>query len=215
MLFRFFFWDFDGTLFNTYPRMARAFLKGMADAGLSASLEETEALMKVKLWHACETFASRSGGRVSPEALLLGYRRHSEEEGPETMRPYPGTREVLRRIRQEGGWNFIYTHRGETCLPALRREGFLEYFKDFVTADMGFAAKPSPEGLNYLIEKHGLDRTQCVMIGDRDLDLESGVNAGIACALFDADGYGAACPTPYRYHDMQALLRGLVEAPGN
>ena len=215
MLFNHFFWDFDGTLFDTYPRMARAMLKGMRDHGLNAPEALVEERMKVKLWYACETFSLESGGRVSPEELLAGYRRHSEEEGPETMRPYPGAREVLGEIQRRGGENYIYTHRGETCLPALEREGLTAFFADFVTADMGFPSKPSPDGLNYLIEKHGLDRKKCVMIGDRDLDLESGVNAGIACALFDADGYGAACPTPYRYHDMKELMRGLVEAPGN
>ena len=213
MVFTEFFWDFDGTLFDTYGRITRAMLKGMADCGLEASPEEVRGLMKVRLWHACETFAASSGGRATAEELLQGYKRHSEEEGPESMRLYPGAADVLREIRRRGGRNYILTHRGETCLPALEREGIADCFTDLVTADMGFPAKPAPDGLNYLIEKHGLDRRQCVMIGDRDLDLECGVNAGIACALFDADGCGASCPTPYAYGSMEALLEGLVTGP--
>ncbi len=212
MIFTEFFWDFDGTLFDTYPRLTRALLRGMADHGLAAPPEEAEALMKIKLLHACETYAAKSGGRVTAQDLLDGYRRHSEDEGPESMRPYPGAAEVLREIRRRGGRNYIFTHRGQTCLPALEREGMADLFCDLVTSEMGFPAKPAPDGLLYLIRKHALDPGACVMIGDRDLDLESGLNAGIACALFDADGYGTRCSTPYVYKDMNALMDGLVKA---
>ena len=74
----------------------------------------------------------------------------------------------------------------------------------------GFPAKPAPDALNFLIQKHGLDRAQCVMLGDRDIDLDAGKNAGIACALFDPEGFYPDYDTPWRFSDMAALRRALT-----
>jgi phosphoglycolate phosphatase-like HAD superfamily hydrolase len=41
--------------------------------------------------------------------------------------------------------------------------------------------------LNYLLDKHQVDRHRAVMVGDRNLDIEAGHNAGIAGYLFDID----------------------------
>ena len=33
-----FFWDFDGTLFDTYPRMARAMARALAELAMTRSM---------------------------------------------------------------------------------------------------------------------------------------------------------------------------------
>ena len=35
MKYRHLIWDFDGTLFDTYPRICRAYQKALADAGIA------------------------------------------------------------------------------------------------------------------------------------------------------------------------------------
>ncbi len=214
MRFTEFFWDFDGTLFDTYPRMLRAFLKGLGDHGIDAEGGEALAWMKESLGAAAEHYAAESGGRASAEELLSAYRAHSEEESFDTMKPYPGTEGMLRAVRERGGHNYLFTHRGETALPALGREGLDIFFRDAVTRSMGFAPKPAPDGLVYLMDKYRLDADACIMIGDREMDLLSGVRAGMACALFDADGYGELCRTrtPYRAGSMEALQKMLIES---
>lgn len=39
--------------------------------------------------------------------------------------------------------------------------------------------KPSPRFINEMVEKYGLDKAQCYMVGDKQSDLEAGINAGI------------------------------------
>lgn len=82
----------------------------------------------------------------------------------------------------------MLTHRNESAKEILKRDGLLEYFKDFVTADDNFKRKPDPESLDYLLDKHQIDRKTAVMVGDRTLDVDAGHNAGIAGILFDPDG---------------------------
>ena len=78
----------------------------------------------------------------------------------------------------------------------LNHDGLSDLFSDAVTRLDGFPAKPAPDALRYLIQKHRLDLSRCVMVGDRDIDLDAAKNAGIACALFDPDGFYDDYETP-------------------
>ena len=49
---------------------------------------------------------------------------------------------------------------------------------------MNFAQKPSPDAVNWICETYGLDKSETVMIGDREIDVLSGKNAGVSGCLF-------------------------------
>ena len=205
MKFTDFFWDFDGTLFDTYPRINRAIQNALKDCGITVSLETIEPLSKVNVRHAIDTLAGDKA-----KAVAARYEAHEPEEGFDSMRPYPGVLRLLRSICDHGGRNYLYTHRGRSSLEALAHYGMTPYFADFVTSENGFPLKPAPDALRYLMEKHRLDAASCVMLGDRDIDLGSGKNADMACALFDPGHYYDAYDITLRYTDMFDLMADLV-----
>jgi len=207
MRYRHFFWDFDGTLYDTYGRITRAFLKGLRDLGIQASYREVYALNKQSNQECARVFAARIG--VREEDILSAYRAHSEEESIDGVALYPGARDALETVIARGGENYLYTHRGESLFKFLRRDGIESLFADRVTSLDGFPRKPAPDALNHLIEKHGLSRAECVMIGDRGIDLDSGKNAGMACALFDPEGFYPDYDTPWRFKTMAELAAAL------
>ena len=47
------------------------------------------------------------------------------------------------------------------------------------------------------------------MIGDRDIDLEAGKNAGMDGALFDPEDFYADYPAALRFHSMGEFARAL------
>ncbi|MBQ9197672.1 MAG: HAD-IA family hydrolase [Clostridia bacterium] len=200
-----FFWDFDGTLFDTYPRVNRAIQNALNDIGIKASIETIEPLSKIMLRH---TFHVLCPGQEAQ--AWERYQAHAEEEGYVSMRPYPGAERLLRAVCAGGGRNYLYTHRDHTAQDALRHYGLERYFTDFVGKENGFPSKPAPDALQYLMKKHGLDPADCVMLGDRDIDLDSGKNAGMACALFDPGHYYDDYDTPWRFTDMLEMTAALV-----
>ncbi len=203
------FWDFDGTLFDTYPRITRAFMRGLEDAGITTTYETAFARVKVSLGHAARLYAGEAG--ISESVLSEGYRRHAEDEGIDGFRLFPDTKETLERIVEAGGHHYLYTHRGETALPALDHAGIIGLFRDAVTGKMGFPLKPAPEALQYLMHRWKLRSEDCLMVGDRVIDVQAGLNAGMAGVMLDPDGLCPDMPGVFRCRDMKEFARWIAQ----
>lgn len=204
MIYRHFFWDFDGTLYDTYGRITRAAQSALHDLGLPVSFGEVYSHVKRSLHTVYLTFAQPRG--ITEEVFMAAYRSHSESEGPESIRLYPGARAFLEAVLQNGGCHYLYTHRGhESASAALNRDGITPFFRDFVTSREGFPSKPAPDALAYLVKKHGLPLAECIMLGDRDIDVEAARNAGMAAALFDPDDFYLDYPVDRRFHHFSEM----------
>lgn len=180
------FWDFDGTLLDTYPAMVRAFLAGAAEYGIAIAPERALALMKDTLWHCCQVVGAEHG--VDALALVAAFRRHEQDELAKGLPPMPGVPEALAAMRDAGVKHYLATHRDLQSCELLEKAGLLRFFSGFVTQEDKLPRKPAPDMLLHLMAKHGLDPLECVMIGDRPLDTESGMAAGILSVLIDPEG---------------------------
>ncbi len=56
--------------------------------------------------------------------------------------------------------------------------------------------KPSPRFVHEMAVQHSLDRAACWMVGDRESDLDAGLNAGIRAAAVCTGKYDAAAWAP-------------------
>lgn len=185
MMKREFIWDFDGTLLDTYPAMVQAFVQVVADLGGELTPAETYQMMRQQSVGVAErTVAQRYGWDW--HQLRAGYQK-LEPELQIQPQAFEGAADVLAKVKAVGGHNYLMTHRNDAALTYLAQAGLQTYFDDFVTAAQPFPRKPNPAALNYLLDKHQVDRQQAVMVGDRNLDIDAGHNAQIAGFLFDYD----------------------------
>lgn len=200
------FWDFDGTLFDTYPRVVRAFQKGLRLKGIGVSDDEVLRLVKITLGHAAQTLGRDEAER---EELLRLYFANAEGEGPEGLITYPGAADVLHKVVRLGSRNYLYTHRDRSGPEALALRGLEGLFVDMVTHEHSFPHKPAPDALLHLIEKHALSPADCVMVGDRPIDVDAAHNAGIDSILFDPDGFYPDYPASHRFRSFAEMLEVL------
>ncbi len=189
------FWDFDGTLIDTYPAMVRAFTAGAAEFALTLDPQYVLDLMKNCMTHCCETISRESG--VPAGDLAAAFRRHERAELDKGVPPMPGIPEALERMAGRGVRHYVATHRGLECMELLAKAG-LDCFAGQVTIENGLPRKPAPDMMHYLMDKFGLPPEECAMIGDRPLDAESGMAAGILGILIDPEG---------RFRDAKCDLR--------
>lgn len=203
MLFRDYIWDFDGTLYDSYPRMIKAYRKVLSTLGFDIQEDELLKKAKVSLRSAAIGFAEALNIDISE---LMRKMVDYERSVAEPLEPYPGAREVCEAIVANGGRNFLYTHRNLGAREALEYSGMLHLFTDLVTSEDNFPNKPAPDAILSLIEKHGIDQARAVMVGDRNIDIEAGLNAGIEGCLFDAGGFYDDYEVKYRVHALSEMF---------
>ena len=194
-------YDFDGTLSDTYPCFTEAVLQTLKDFGLSDSYESVYAKLKVSVGHALKSY---DFGIDSAEARKHFHKIH-DEIAPKIQKPYPETEEILRYAMAQGHKNYLYTHSGKIVKILLEQWGIADCFEDIIDSTMKFPNKPAPDALNYLCEKHGLDKKDCIMIGDRDIDTDCGRNAGMKGCLFDPEHYYDSADVDYRIQNLLQL----------
>ncbi len=113
----------------------------------------------------------------------------------------PGVVEGLRRARELGYQLFLFTNQSGigrgyyTIEDAHRVNARMEEMIGLsrpLFIEIGIAPeapdqpslyrKPSPRFITEMIAKYNLDPEQCIMVGDRESDIEAGLNAKIRCA---------------------------------
>lgn len=204
-----FLWDFDGTLMDTYPAMVKAFRRAVTELGGQVSATETYRMMRQQsVGYAERTVAAKYGWDW--QALRAGY-QHFEPQYQTAPVAFTGAEQVLAAVRAAGGHNYLMTHRDRQALSYLQAAGLADFFSDAVTAEQPFARKPDPAALNYLLDRHAVDRTQAIMVGDRNLDVDAGHNAGIAGALFDIDHLVTVTSHPEVQVDRLTELMTIVD----
>ena len=198
-------WDFDGTLYDTYPLMAQALLAALAQYGKHVPYGELYTRIKHKLYPAIVTLAARFNLPV--DALAAAYRaQRALQPRPPAM---PGLAQCLRATAELGCHHYLFTHSDHHAIQQLATDGLAVYFSDYITREQGFADKPSPEAILHLMQKHGFTAKAALMIGDRDLDIQSAAYAGVAGVLFDPGQFFPMLNAAYRVQSL-AEISGLL-----
>ena len=200
-------WDFDGTLFDTYPAISRAFQQALADFGASAPLSEIESLCLVEVSHCATVLAARFG--LEMDAFTGAFGKHYAAIPLASQPPFPGVREVCERIAAAGGVNAIVTHRsGETADRILAQHGLRSLFVEVITRDDGYPRKPDPAAFLAVLRHQGLDPQETLAIGDREIDILAGRAAGLATCLYR--GTQASIAADIAISDFAELLAYLA-----
>jgi D-glycero-D-manno-heptose 1,7-bisphosphate phosphatase len=124
---------------------------------------------------------------------------------PAKVRAYQGAAEALSRARSLGWSIIIITNQSGIGRGYFSRDQFLEVQGELIrqlggTIDATYMSpdlpdtgslrrKPAPGMILEAAEEHGIDLARSFMVGDRNLDIECGRNAGVKTILVQT-GYG-------------------------
>ncbi|HFR3701628.1 TPA: HAD-IA family hydrolase [Streptococcus suis] len=181
-----FIWDLDGTLLDSYQAILAGIEETYAQFDIPFDREEIHAFI---LTYSVKDLLARDAQKYGKDLAQLNQARaNSLREKNTAIQLMEGTREVLEWTVQEGIQNFIYTHKSDNAFQVLEDLGVDHYFTEILTSDSGFARKPAPEALLYLIEKYDLDKSTTYYVGDRLLDVETALAAGIGSINLQIDG---------------------------
>ncbi|KYZ68996.1 HAD-IA family hydrolase [Bacillus sp. GZT] len=163
-------WDFDGTLFDTYPLYTKILSQVL---GEEISEEEIYTNLKVSFSHAIDYY--KISKKQLSEIDVLESRITIED-----IKPFEKVEEVLKFADK----NVIMTHKDRAgVLSILNHYGWGKYFVDMVTIGDGFPRKPNSLAYDHLHKKHNID----LAIGDRELDLIPAKELGISTCMFQGN----------------------------
>ena len=194
--------DFDGTLSDSYPSFVKAMKTVMQRYGIEKSAEEIYLLLKK--YSTAYVFDTCGFGEFKSDAKRQ-FRELSDELLRSEATPMAGAENILRFIAENGGYSYIYSHSGDIVLSNVKRWGLEGYFQDYQLGDTEFPRKPAPDALLNLMKKNGLNADECVMVGDRDIDILAGKNAGVAGILMDTEGYYPQLSVEYRISELKDI----------
>lgn len=206
-----FIWDFDGTLYDTYPVMTQAFVDALKEFGiLNVDVAALYRDLKIRsVQAAAESFAAKY--HCSSKDITAAYHRieHATQQAPA---PYPGAEAVLKAVIDHSGRNFLDTHRDQSVYQYLDQNGLSQYFSGGVDASQDFPRKPDPGAINTIVAQYQLDPATTVMVGDRSLDIIAGNNAGVQTIYFNVDGYNDAPSATYQVEQLTDILQLLPKS---
>lgn len=200
-----YFWDLDGTLYDTYPQMVNAFAQTLIHFHVTPNKDAIYTIMRqTSLGKAFDYYAEKNNlDRAELEKIY-----YPLEQRLQSPKLFNGVQSVLQQVVLNGGQNYLLTHRDSSAMKFIEHDGIKSLFTDFITSEQPFPRKPDPTSLNYLIDQHNVDRDNAVMVGDRNLDIQAGHNAGIAGVLFDPDDLIEIEEIPERkIHEMTELQK--------
>ena len=194
--------DFDGTLSDSYPSFVKAMNIVMQRYGIKKTDEEIYYLLKK--YSTAYVFDNCGFGEFKSEAKRQ-FRELSDEILRKDAIPMAGAEEVLNFIIANGAKSYIYSHSGDIVLSNVKRWGFEKYFTDYQLGDTDFPRKPAPDALLNLMKKNGLKANECIMVGDRDIDILAGKNAGMVGILMDTEEYYTHLSVEYRITELKQI----------
>ena len=137
------------------------------------------------------------GGQRHPEAggaFLAGKRPHAGAAGGHAGRvhrpvrchkedktaPYPGIPELLDELRAQGVQCAVFSNKADPLCGKIIAHYFgTGRFTAVRGSRPGVPTKPDPAGLYALMDEIGADRSATLFVGDSDVDILTGHNAGL------------------------------------
>ncbi|MGX7203817.1 HAD-IA family hydrolase [Enterococcus pingfangensis] len=195
-------WDFDGTIYDSYPIMLKALMTTFNEFELE--INEETVYRKIKEESIRQMIID---WQLPAPTFDQKYHAYEAQQNKASF-PFTEAEETLKILREKGGQHFILTHRTvASTWKLLRRDGLDGLITAIIGSDSNFPRKPDPAAINYFIADYRLDPAQTVMIGDRRLDIEAGSNAGIQTVFFDIDHFGQKIKATHYINNLKEMVQ--------
>lgn len=195
-------WDFDGTLFDTYPSMLEAFKRALKDYEIEEKEYDILQHMKISASKAINHYVMKYNLPEDFPKRFVGYEKATIPGG---VIPFPHAQEVCEEFIKKGGRNFIVTHRGNSTYKYLKNYNMEELFAEIVTKHNGFKRKPDAEGFLYIINKYRLKKEETIIVGDRDFEIIGAKEAGIKVCLYNTNNITITVQPDYQVESLKEL----------
>lgn len=172
------FFDYDGTIADTIPGIVSAVNAMLQKLGLSQR-ESGEIISFIGNGQKYLIEASvGSKKEITYDDAYAVFDEYYKNHLDDQLKLYPGVKEGLEYFKDTV--KIIISNKNTVYIEAgLEMLGIDAYFKDVLGGDLTEQRKPSPDSLYKLLKKYNVSPQNAVIVGDMDIDIKTGKNAGI------------------------------------
>lgn len=172
--------DFDGTLVESAPGILATANAMAAHYGMKKfTLKQVQAAVGTGLDNFIEDMFPDVIKKVSTDKLIKQYRRLYDINYKKGLKMFKGVKETLKELKSKGIKLAIVSNKLSQYVKGINEElGIDGYFDIILGSESVPKRKPHPYPLNLLMKKYKIDKSQTLMIGDSQFDVEAGKRAG-------------------------------------
>ena len=176
--------DMDGTILNTLDDMTDSLnvILGKYKFPLH-TVEEVRFMVGNGIPKLIERAIPDGRNNSDFEKLLNDFIEYYEKHCAEKTAPYAGIPECIKKLREAGIKIAVNTNKVEAAAIALCDDYFPGLFDIISGSRPGMPPKPAPDGIYEILKRAQMDGKsegqRAVFIGDSDVDMQTGMNAGL------------------------------------
>lgn len=174
--------DLDGTLVNSLEDLANSTNFALEKNGFEAY--PTESYRRFVGDGVPMLIKRALGDRDTKEAeqkLLGDFNAFYDAHYADNTRPYDGNLELLEGVKRRGVKSAVLSNKPDNFVKIIMKRLFPEYEFSWVQGKAeGFPKKPDPTALNFILKSLGVSKEEVLYIGDSNVDVFTGKNAGVA-----------------------------------
>lgn len=175
--------DLDGTLTDTIESLTYSVGETLKEMGLPVITREQ-----------CQSFVGNGARYLMDKALRAAgdedasrieeamevYGRVFDENCTYHVAPYEGIENMLSELRKKGVRLAVLSNKPHKQTVKVTEEIFgKETFDAAQGQQEKIPRKPAPQGIYAIVEKFGILKEECLYIGDSEVDIATGKNAGV------------------------------------
>ena len=174
--------DLDGTILDTLLDLANAVNFAMRSKGFP---ERTVDEVRSFIGNGIKVLIKRSVPADTDEEnyneALEIFRKYYLEHIADYTKPYDGITDVINELKSKGCNTAVVSNKTHVAAQAVVKDFFGDIFDIVVGKMEEFPPKPEPDSLLNAIKTLGVEKSDCIYIGDSDVDVLTAHNAGIEC----------------------------------
>jgi HAD superfamily hydrolase (TIGR01509 family) len=182
--------DVDGTLIDSNDEHARAWVDALAEFGYDVPYERVRPLIGMGGDKVLPLLTGLSADDAKAKRIAERREEVFGERYLPRIRPFPGARELLVRLRQEGlRLAVASSSKKEMLKRLLSKVGAEDLLEAKTSSDDAENSKPDPDIVQAALRRLGEPPDRAVMIGDTPYDIEAAARAGLKAIAFRCGGW--------------------------
>jgi len=177
--------DFDGTIADSKECSIVATQKSFKERGLEEpTVNLIEYYMGIPIEKSFSLMSSVDLDDHQLEALIKTFRQNYKEVESSYLKLYKHMTEQLQSLSKDKQLFVVSSKKTDVLIRNLEILDIDHLFKEVIGSDKVNHYKPSPDGINYILNKYQLENEETIYIGDAIFDMQMANSAKVAsCAV--------------------------------